>query len=113
MGPIGISGRGSLFIGPPQYRTSRRVNQVLDGSLQRGHVITQVAQYVTVAGLAQQAPYLAGLVVVVDGQAPPAGTFRAPADVANAALCLVDGVVLFGGYAIGLFDPSGVSRPPT
>lgn len=62
IGPIGIWGTESRFT---EYRPSRWVSQVVDRALQCCDLITQVAEYVSVAWLAQQTSYFAGLVVVV------------------------------------------------
>lgn len=100
-----------------KHRLGRWVYEVLDRPLKRLGIIPEVAEDVPVAGLAEEPPNTeaagdrAGTtrVVVVHGQPPPAGPPGTSADVAGAALCREDRLVLLLGDAVRPLDVSSPS----
>lgn len=111
-----LYGHASIVL-KAKHRLGRWVYEVLDRPLKRLGVVPEVAEDVPVAGLAEESPNTeaagdrAGTtrVVVVHGQPPPAGPPGTSADVAGAALCREDRLVLLLGDAVRPLDVSSPS----
>lgn len=85
------------------------LTQVLERSLKELSIIPSVSED-GVAGLAQEPSNVTAVVIVVDRKSThlPRGSL---ADVADASLRLVEGLVLLQGKAVGLEYPTAVSGP--
>lgn len=111
-----LYGHASIVL-KAKHRLGRWAHEVPDRPLKRLGVVPEVAEDVPVTGLAEETPNTeaagdrAGTtrVVVVDGQPPPAGPPGTTADVAGAALCREDRLVLLLGDAVRPLDVSGPS----
>lgn len=83
---------------------SRRILQVLDGTLEELNVVSGVTQDVSITRKAKKSTAEAGVVIVVDAELL-LGAGGTLADGALAALQLVDRLVFLGGHAVGFDDP--------